>query len=168
MTNFRPMKPREPGSIWDAISTAMDQVGGAEKMAHAVNRKPYWSYVVADDTQSAKQRTSLSYADACAIADKGGHELAQHLALCAGGVFLPIGDSRLTDVQTGAALLSQEAGEAVAGLIQRLMDGSFCGADRRESLPQLLDVLAVIAPLISMCREDDRSAPNVTPLKRGA
>lgn len=155
MTNFRPMKPREPGSIWDAISTAMNQVGGAEKMAHAVNRKPYWSYAVSDDVQSAKQRISLSYADACAIADRGGHELAQHLALCAGGVFLPIGDSRLSDIQTGAAQLSQEAGEAVSGLIQRLMDGSFCAADRRASLPQLLDVLDVIAPLIALCREEE-------------
>jgi len=168
MTNFRPMKPREPGSIWDAISTAMDQVGGPEKMANAVQRKPYWAYVVSDDAQSAKQRTSLSFADACTIADKGGHELAQHLALCAGGVFLPIGDARLADVQTGAALLSQEAGEAVSGLIQRMMDGSFDGADRRASLPQLLDVLGVIAPLIALCREEQPSASNVTTLKREA
>lgn len=168
MTNFRPMKPRKPGSIWDAISTAMDQIGGPEEMANAVKRKPYWSYVVADDAQSAKQRTSLSFADACTIAEKGGVELAQHMALCAGGVFLPVAENGLADVQNGAALLSQEAGEAVAGLIQRLMDGSFDCADRRASLPQLLDVLGAIAPLIALCREDEAAASNITPLKRGA
>lgn len=157
MTNFRPMKPREPGSIWDAISTAMDEVGGAEKMANVVNRKAYWSYVVSDDVQSAKQRTGLSYADACSIAKDGGVALAEHMALCAGGVFLPVAENGLADVQNGAALLSQEAGEAVAGLIQRLMDGTFDGADRRACLPQLLDVLGAIAPLIALCREEDRA-----------
>lgn len=168
MTNFRPMKPREPGSIWDAITNAMDEVGGPEKMANAVNRKAYWSYVVSDDAQSAKQRTGLSYADACTIAKTGGAALAEHMALCAGGVFLPITGGSVAEVQRGAALLSQETGEAVSGLIRCLMDGDFDSADKRASLPRLLDVLGVIAPLIAMCREDDAEPSNVTTMKRGA
>lgn len=154
MTNFKPIKPREAGSIWDAISNAMSETGGAEKMALAVKRKPYWSYVVSDDVQSAKQRTQLSYADACDIAEAGGVALAEHIALCAGGVFLPVQAGTVAAVQSHAARLSQESGEAVAALIQRIVDGDFDKADRKACLPELLDLLQAVMPLIAICRED--------------
>lgn len=152
--NRQPLRPREPGSIWDTICDAMREVGGAEAMALAVKRKPYWSYVVSDDVQSAKQRTQLSYADACDVAKAGGVALAQHIALCAGGVFLPVQAGNVAAVQSHAAKLSQESGEAVSVLIQRIVDGDFDKADRKACLPELLDLLQAVMPLIAMCRED--------------
>lgn len=154
MTNFHPMKPREPGSIWDAIAQAVDQVGGADRFAHAVDRKPHWSYAVSDADQSAKQRVQLSYADGCRLAGKGGTALAEHMALCAGGVFLPVQLGTAEAIQNSAAGLSRETGEALALIFQRAADGKWCADDRRAALPQLLDVMQALAPLIAQCRED--------------
>lgn len=67
MQNFSPMKPRQPGTIWSATSRAMNQLGGAEAMAAAVDRKPWWAYTVSDEDAAANARTNLSFADACSF-----------------------------------------------------------------------------------------------------
>lgn len=154
MTNFSPMKPREPGSIWDAIASAVSQIGGADRFAHAVDRKPHWTYAVSDADQSAKQRVQLSYADACRLSEKGATALAEHMALCAGGVFLPVQMKSAEAIHASAASLSRETGEALATIFQGAADGTWDAADRRAALPQLLDVIEALAPLIAQCREE--------------
>lgn len=152
MSNFSPMKPRAPGTIWSAISRAMDQLGGADAMATAVNRKPWWAYTVSDEDAAANARTNLSYADACVLAEKGGTALAEHMALMAGGVFIPGGVIDEAALQSHVAAFSVESGEAVGEIIRRAADPEgFCPKDATASLPHIKDALRPLLALYHHC-----------------
>jgi hypothetical protein len=152
MSNFSPMKPRTPGTIWSAISRAMDQLGGADAMATAVNRKPWWAYTVSDEDAAANARTNLSYADACALAEKGGTALAEHIALKAGGVFIPGGVIDEATLQAHVAAFSVESGEAVGEIIRRAADpDGFCPSDAAAALSRVKDALRPLLALYHHC-----------------
>lgn len=152
MSNFSPMKPRAPGTIWEAISHAMDQVGGPAQMAAHVERKTWWAYTVSDEDAAANSRTNLSFADACALAEKGGTALAEHLALKAGGVFVPGGVIDDAALQAHVASFSVESGEAVGEIIRRAADpDGFCRDDAAASLARVKDALRPLLALYHHC-----------------
>lgn len=152
MQNFSPMKPRTPGTIWSAISRAMDQVGGPAAMAAHVERKTWWAYTVSDEDAAANARTNLSFADACTLAEKGGVALAEHIALKAGGVFVPAGVIDEAALQAHVAAFSVESGEAVGEIIRRAADvDGFCERDATASLPHIKDALRPLLALYHHC-----------------
>jgi len=152
MKNFSPMKPRQPGTIWAAVSRAMNQVGGAEAMSQAVDRKVWWAYTVSDEDAAANARVSLSFADACKLAEAGGTALAEHIALRAGGVFIPAEDIDDASLQAHVAAFSVESGEAVGEIIRRAADkDGFCPADAQASLSHLKDALRPLLALYHQC-----------------
>lgn len=151
--NFSPMKPRTPGTVWAAVSEAMNQLGGAESMAQAVNRKTWWAYTVSDEDASANARTSLSFADACALAEKGGTALAEHIALKAGGVFVPAGVIDDAALQAHVAAFSVESGEAVGDIISRAADPEgICPKDASVLVGRIQDALGPLLALYRQCR----------------
>lgn len=152
MSNFSPMKPRTPGTIWSATSRAMDQLGGAEAMASAVDRKTWWAYTVSDEDAAANARTNLSFADACTLAEKGGTALAEHIALKAGGVFIPAGVIDDATLQAHVAAFSVESGEAVGEIIRRAADAEgFCPNDAAAALSRVKDALRPLLALYHHC-----------------
>lgn len=153
MSNFSPMKPRTPGTIWSAISRAMDQIGGPAKMAELVERKTWWAYTVSDEDAAANARTNLSFADACTLAEKGGVALAEHIALKAGGVFVPAGAIDDAALQAHVASFSIESGEAVGEIIRRAADqDGFCATDAAASLSRVKDALRPLLALYHHCK----------------
>ncbi|MEH6676161.1 hypothetical protein [Phenylobacterium sp.] len=151
MNAFNPMKPREPGTVWEAISAAMDQIGGAEKMAQAANRKTWWAYTVSDEDAAANARTSLSFADACVLAEKGGVALAEHIALKAGGVFIPAGAIDDAVLKAELASFSSESGDLVSEIIRRTADDEFCAKDGAAALPLVKGALRSLLSLYHQC-----------------
>ncbi len=151
MKNFSPMKPREPGTIWEAISEAMNQLGGAEQMAAKANRKVWWAYTVSDEDASTNARTGLSFADACALAEKGGTALAEHIALRAGGVFIPATAIDDAALKAELASFSQESGELVSEVIRCTADDVFCAKEAEATLPRVKDALRPLLALYHHC-----------------
>ena len=151
MKNFSPMKPREPGTIWEAISEAMNQLGGAEQMAAKANRKVWWAYTVSDEDASNNARTGLSFADACALAEKGGTALAEHIALRAGGVFIPASAIDDAALKAELATFSMESGELVSEVIRSTADEAFCPKDAAATLPRVKDALRPLLAIYRQC-----------------
>jgi len=152
MKNFAPMKPREPGTVWEAISDAMNQLGGAERMAIAADRKVWWAYTVSDEDASANARTGLSFSDACKLAEKGGTALAEHIALRAGGVFIPAEVIDDATLKAQLAKFSAESGDLVSEIIRRTADDEFCRRDGAASLPLVKGALRSLLSLYHQCK----------------
>lgn len=146
------MKPREPGTVWDAISAAMNQLGGADQMAAKVNRKVWWAYTVSDEDASANARTGLSFSDACTLAEKGGTALAEHMALCAGGVFIPGAAIDDATLKAELAAFSSDSGDLVSEIIRRTADDEFCRRDGAASLPLVKSALQHLLALYHQCK----------------
>lgn len=151
MKNFSPMKPRAPGTVWEAISEAMSQLGGAEQMASKANRKVWWAYTVSDEDASANARTGLSFTDACTLAEKGGTALAEHMALRAGGVFIPGGLIDDAALKAELASFSAESGGLVSEIIRGTADEDFCPREAAAALPGVKGALRHLLAIYRQC-----------------
>lgn len=152
MSTYRIMKPRPVGSIFDAITRAVGQIeGGLTVAAEMIDRPRSALHAAGDPDTPQRKRVKLTYAEACTLAEAGGSALAEHIALKAGGVFLPVSVSSPANLQAGAATFSKESGEAVCEVVQRLADGRFCDGDRAAALPQIDDALRALLAMRAAC-----------------
>lgn len=152
MNHYRIMKPRPAGSIYDAITRAVGQIeGGLTAAAEIIDRPRSALHAAGDPDTPQRKRVKLTYAEACALAGAGGVALAEHIALKAGGVFLPVDATSVACIHAGAAAFSREAGEAVCEVIQRASDGTFCAKDREAALPQIDDAIRALLALRAAC-----------------
>lgn len=150
--SFRPVKPRRPGSIHKAIADAISQIGTLDDAAEVIERQPYWLYTAADPDVEKRKEAKLSYAEACRLAQAGGRALAEHLALEAGGVFIPAGVIDQAALQAQLATFSAESGELVSETIRRIADGEFDQADSAAVLPLIEDALRPLLALHHHCK----------------
>lgn len=166
MKNFSPNKPRAPGTQWAAISEALDQLGGVERAAEALQRKRWWAYTISDEDASERAQTRLSYADACTMAEKGGTALVDHMAHRAGGVFIPAAAIDEACLKAAMAEFSAEAGDLIGNLILATSDGEVCRKEALTALTKVQDALAPLLALYAACEAKAQS--NVVTMKGAA
>lgn len=147
------------GSAHEALDLMFDSIG----RAHGPNGSPSEGAQVAAAFLNIARSTlyrqldpdqpgEFAFAHACQLAQQFGcTEAAAHLALCAGGVFVPMpdGDGRVAEL---TAESMQEMGEAAAAIFAAHAPGSDGGvsttpAEARKMLPQVRDVLFAVAAL---------------------
>lgn len=106
------------------------------------------------------QPGEFAFSHACQLAQRFGcPEAAAHLALCAGGVFIPMPDDG-DPVAVLTAEAMQEMGEAIAHLFASTNPGSEGGVsvtamEARAALPLVRDVLVAVSNLYA--RLDDKA-----------
>lgn len=149
---FRPVKPRRPGSPHKALADAIGQIGTLEDAAAVIERNPGWLYAAADPDIERRKEAKLSYAEACRLVAAGGHALAEHMALEAGGVFVPGGVIDHAALQAQLAAFSAESGELVSETIRRVADGEFDHKDSAAILPLIEDALRPLLALHHHCK----------------
>lgn len=156
------------GSAHEALDRMFDEIG----RAHGPNGAPSEGPQIAADFLCVARSTiyrqmdqsqpgGFAFAHACQLAQHFGcTEAAAHLALCAGGLFVPMprGDDAVT-VLTAEAM--REMGEAAALIFAETAPGSDGGAaitpqEARAALPEVRDVLAALTRLYSMLAEKAR------------
>lgn len=157
MSNYSPYKPKEPGTIWDAIANALDQVGGPEAAARHCRRKTWWAYTVADQDASEKARTKLSYDDACTMAQHGGTALVEHMALEAGGVFLPCASDLDGSVQDAIANASRETGEGISSAILAVATLGTCGLAKAKAGREIREGIRALTAMLAHVEGDEGS-----------
>jgi len=152
MATFKPVKPRPHGSVHKALSDAVSQVGTLDEAAEIIERQPYWLYTACDPDVERRKEAKLSYAEACKLAGAGGHALAEHLALEAGGVFVPMGVIDQVALQAQLATFTAESGELVGEIIRRAADGEFDAMDGTVAIPLIHDALRPLLALLAHCK----------------
>lgn len=153
MSTYRTMKPRPPGSIYDAITRAIGQIdGGLSRAAEVIDRPRSSLHAAGDPDTPDRKKVKLSYAEACKLAHEGGTALAEHIAHEAGGVFVPAGAIDQAALQAQLATFTVESGEAVSDMIRRLADGELDAADGRALLPMIDDALRPLLALRHHCK----------------
>lgn len=153
MTTYRTMKPRPPGSIYDAITKAIGQIdGGLSRAAEVVDRPRSSLHAAGDPDTPDRKRVKLSFAEACKLANAGGTALAEHIAHEAGGVFLPGGVIDQATLQAQLASFSVESGEMISEIIKRAADGEFDRMDGAAALPLIQDALRPMLALYHHCK----------------
>lgn len=153
MSSYRTMKPRPPGSIYDAITRAIGQIdGGLSRAAEVIDRPRSSLHAAGDPDTPDRKKVKLSYAEACKLAHEGGTALAEHIAHEAGGVFVPAGAIDQAALQAQLASFSVESGEAIAEMIRRLADGDLDTPDGRALLPMIDDALRPLLALRHHCK----------------
>ncbi|MDB5458129.1 MAG: hypothetical protein JWP92_3714 [Caulobacter sp.] len=145
MSGFRPTKPRPPGSLHEALSRAVDQLGGLKKAADIIDRGTDWLYSAADPDRERSKAASLSYAEIRSLSRAGATALAEDLALLAGGVFLPpVPETAPAAIHAALATYAAESGQAIAEIITRAADGVFDRVDATKALPEIDDALRAL------------------------
>ena len=162
MSNYRTMKPRPPGSIYDAITRAIGQIdGGLTRAAEAIDRPRSSLHAAGDPDTPARKKVKLSLNEAAIIAGLGGTALAEFMAERAGGVFVPVSNPGCAhEIQDAIAHASKESGEAISAAILAVATAGHCHATEdakrevREAIRALSLVLAKLEP----------TGPSVVPL----
>ncbi len=117
--NFSPVKPIDADLPKAAVRRLFDQVGGIKRTAARLGyRGESHVYAMADPSDA----TEITFAQVVALTGPEAPACAEHLAIVAGGVFLPMPSaSSAIGALTGAAM--RESGEAAAELLEALTDG---------------------------------------------
>lgn len=153
MSSYRTMKPRPPGSIYDAITRAIGQIdGGLSRAAEVIDRPRSSLHAAGDPDTPDRKRVKLSYAEACKLAHEGGTALAEHIAHEAGGVFVPAGAIDQAALQAQLASFTVESGEMISEIIKRAADGEFDHMDGAASLNLIDDALRPLLALRHHCK----------------
>ena len=162
MKGFRPTKPRKHGSLHDALSRAIDQIGGLDEAADVIQRKPGWLYTAADPDVERRRKATLSYEEARIMSRGGATALAEDLALLSGGVFLPpVPMAVPSAIQSALAAYAAESGQAIAEIIKGAADGTFCDRDAEAALKEIdeaLRALMTVRALAVAAQEAERRA----------
>lgn len=162
---FRPLKPRQPGTLHHALTRAINQVGGLSTVADLIQRQDNWVYKAADPDVDERRKATLSYEDARTISRAGATALAEDLALLAGGVFLPpVPDMTPHALQIALSAYAAESGEAMSEVIRRAADGDFSRADATASLKEIDEALRALMTVRAIAVSASAGS-NVTPLR---
>lgn len=137
-------KPRQPGSLKEATSLAIGQVGGARRAMRLLGLSETRTYALADPDEPdliSRERLEL-------LSQEGATAFAERLALLAGGVFLPL--PKLA-CGPGLQLMTAEAmadfGAMAGKLVAALADGRLDRREARDVSPLLAEALRGIAAL---------------------
>lgn len=145
MTRAIGYKPRTPGSLADVLSRAITQAGGVKRAADVLpERTEKRLYEAAGPDPDPKRSARLYYDEARLLTRAFPGQvtaMAEDLALCAGGVFLPPLDPAAGSVAAQASRFGRETGEAMASIFAALEDGSMTPAEAAEALPLVRDAL---------------------------
>lgn len=160
------MKRANPGSAHDALVHMFEAIG----RVHGANAAPTEGLPLAADFLGVTHWTLRKQIDPDQPSDLGfgrvsqltRHfgcvEAAQHLALAAGGVFVPMPGEDAGKVAGLSAVVMRETGEAIALLLANVAPDSEGGVDltpaeAREALPAVGEALARIADLYALVSE---------------
>lgn len=142
MKGYHPYAVREPGTLYDALSRAIDQVGGVKRAADLINRTPGWLDDAANPYREESKRGQVSLAEGAAMSRAGATALAEYLAHCCGGLLLPpIPAAAPGALQVALARTVRENGEAVSEIIQRSADGVIDKSDASAALKEVDEAL---------------------------
>lgn len=162
------MKRPLPGSAHEALDRMFDSIGRSHGAHGAASEGIYVAAAFLDlfHTTLRKQLDpdqpgELSFGRVAQLTRQFGcAEAAEHLALCAGGVFVPMpeGEGRIAEMTAEAM---QEMGEAVARIFAAAAPGSDGGvattpAEARAALPLMRDVLVAVSRLYAEISEQAR------------
>lgn len=148
---FAPVKPIDPELPKSAVRRLFDQVGGIKRTAARLGyRGLSHVYAVADPAESAE----ITYAQVVQLTGPESPACAEHLALVAGGVFLPMpAPSSPIAALTAAAM--REAGQAAANLVEAMADG-LTAEEARDVLPDVDNAIRCFSQLRSRVAETAR------------
>lgn len=158
-----------PGGAHDALDRMFDAIGRAHGPKGAASEGLYVAadflgvthWTLRSQLDPDKTGSELSYLRVAQLTRQFGcTEAAEHLALCAGGVFVPMpeGEGRIAEMTAEAM---QEMGEAVARIFAAAAPGSDGGvattpAEARAALPLMRDVLVAVSRLYAEISEQAR------------
>lgn len=133
---FRPQKPIDADLPKAAVRRLFDQVGGIKRVAARLGyRSESQVYAMADGNDPAE----ITFAQVVQLTGSDTPAGAEHLALVAGGVFLPMPTATTPiGALTGNAML--ESGQAAADLIEKL-SGGLTPDEAAKSLPEIDDAV---------------------------
>jgi hypothetical protein len=148
MSGFKPYKPRKPGSEHDAISRAYHQAGGRDVVADILDRPRDWIAKSSDPDIDGHKQAKLTLREARVLSRLAGvTALAEDLALCAGGTFLPPMGAHTGADGALAAALGQATGEALAELFTALADGHLSPEEARHAVPKVRETVGAVSAL---------------------
>lgn len=150
---FRPYKPRAAGSAHEATSHFIDLCGGARAVSDFIGRSPStvngWT-----DPDGRDGAAGIGFSHACMLTQHFGNSvLAEHLALRAGGLFVPgIGASGEPLPQlTGE--LAEGMGRTIRTVMTALDAGGESGAAiSTEEARRILSELELVARVVGEMR----------------
>ncbi|QIB32656.1 phage regulatory CII family protein [Ancylobacter pratisalsi] len=158
-----------PGSAHDALDRLFDAIGEAhgakgaasEGLAVAADFLGVSHWTLRAQLDPEKSGSEISYARVVQLTRQFGCTAgAEHLALCAGGVFIPMPpDNEPAAVLTAEAM--QEMAEVVARIFAAVAPASEGGVaitphEARDALPLVRDVLVAVSNLYSRLSEKAR------------
>ena len=148
MTGFAPVKPRGPGTLHEALSRAVDQLGGPQTAGDVIERSRSWMYAACDPDLPPEKAARLSNPEARGLTSAGAPALAEDLALLAGGVFLPPPpDAAPCAVSAALAEFSADSGAAVADMVRALADGLLTRREASRTLGEIDRTLRALCAL---------------------
>jgi len=137
--------PRERGTMQDALTKAIGELNGVDKVADVIDQAPGWVYDAANPHRPKGKAASLSWAQARALARAGCLSIAEDMASEAGGAFMPpVPSTSPAALHAALAAYLNEHGQAVAEIIKRAADGEIDTADAQAALPELDDALKTL------------------------
>lgn len=166
MSNFRTMKPRPAGSVYDAITLAYGQIdGGVTKAAEALNlSRPHVTGFSDPDAEGPK-RVNMSLMQAGVLSSEAGcTALAEWLAIKAGGVFLPCPADVAGSLQDAIAHGASETGEAISASVLAAV-ASTCLASKDVARRELREGIAALTTILAHM---DAEAAKVVSIKGAA
>jgi len=137
--------PRKRGTLHAALTRAIEELGGADKVADVLERSPDWVYSAANPHRDENKKGVVTWAMARALVRAGALSIAEDMAHEAGGVFMPpIPAASPTALHGALADYLNEHGQAVSEIVKRAADGVIDKADAAAALPELDDALRTL------------------------
>lgn len=143
--------PRKRGTLHAALTKAVEDLGGVDKVGDVIEESPGWVYDAANPHRAKGKAASLSWAQARALARAGALSIAEDMAAEAGGVFMPPLPA-MTPVALHGTLAAwmAEHSQAVTEIVRRLADGELDQADAEAALPEIDDELRTLMAVRAM------------------
>lgn len=151
MAGYKPYAPREPGTIFEALERAIDQLDGAKRAADIINRTRSWLDDATNPNREEGKRGHVSLAEAAAMSRAGATALAEYLVqLCGGRMLPPVSADTPKAIHAALVATVQEGAEATSEMIQRAADGEIDIEDAKASLVRIRDVQRAYATVEAM------------------
>jgi hypothetical protein len=154
---MRPYKPRLPGSAHDALANMVAQIGesqvpsgnGMQMFADFEDRSINTLYHELDPAGPSQ----VSYARvARAVSHFKVRAPADHMAACAGGIFVKLpepGKGRWGELTAETA---EEMGQVTAEIVRDLLTGEVTPAAARHLLPELFELVRHLSDLVALAQ----------------
>lgn len=144
MNGSRSYKPREPGSVKEAVDLLFGQVG-RKRVGVVLDLGP--AQVAAFTDERTKEQ--LSIARGAALSSPDATALAEYFALLCKGAFLPVTPEQ-ADLSTLCADDLRAHGEATAVIVSALKDGKLNRAEAVAAKVKVRDALRALTGLYTL------------------